>query len=145
MSHIILFILKKFFECRKISYDKIPDFTKIQNTKWGLVIDVYDGDTFTIVCFNGFRLVRRKVRILYIDAPEIRQSSNMDPDKRQELKSQAVASRDYLIDIIKNKIVKLRCTGTCKYGRILADISIKGENLSDLLVLQGHAVYKNYA
>lgn len=82
------------------------------------VVDVYDGDTITIVRRYHGKLTRLKVRLLGFDAPEMR----TDDPKEKEL---AIAARDKLRELILNKIVVLDCQKFDKYGRILANIYLK--------------------
>lgn len=140
-----MWISLAFLRCFGKEYiPKIPEFTKLRYKKTGYVVDVYDGDTFTIICWIDNRLVSRKVRIVNIDAPEIKQPRNMIPELKNALKRDAVDSRDALSKLIINKIVRLHVRGTCKYGRLLGDVRIKKDWLSDLMVSNGHAVYKEY-
>lgn len=90
-----------------------------------LVVDVYDGDTITVV-FDPFpdsqysKQYWFKVRILGIDTPEIKIGKNV-PD-RVLMKNKAVQARDYLRNLILDKHVMIDISGTDKYGRLLADI-----------------------
>jgi len=89
------------------------------------VIKVYDGDTITIVSKFSWspKLYRFSVRLRGINAPEI--------------KSKTVGANDakeYLSDLVLHKYVKLERIGTEKYGRILADVLISGQSVSQLLL-----------
>ena len=99
---------------------------------------VYDGDTVTanIDLGMGVWKNKEKLRLHRINAPEVRGDS----------KEQGMVSRDWLRDRILDKHVIVRTTHDKKgkYGRYLAEVWHEGENLSDLLVTKGLAVYKEY-
>lgn len=96
----------------------------------GIVIKVYDGDTITIVSklpFNSSPLYKFSVRINNIDCAEIR-GSNEDEKTCAKIAKQRVS------DLILHKKVELRNIGTEKYGRVLADVFIDGQDIGTLLV-----------
>ena len=97
-----------------------------------LVVDVYDGDTITIL-LNPFpdsvrsRTYYFKVRLLGIDSEEIKQPKN-EPN-REELKKLATESRDYLSSIILNNFVNVDIESTDNFGRLLAHVYIRKNNI----------------
>lgn len=92
------------------------------------VIKVYDGDTCTCVFDTfGLGLYRHNVRLNGIDTAEIK-SANPD------VKALAIRTRDFVAELILNKMVQLRCEGTDKYGRILGLVYYDGVSISDLLL-----------
>lgn len=103
------------------------------------VISVYDGDTATLLIDVGFSCFRKeKVRLLRIDAPELTGDNRVA----------GLASRDYLRIVLP---FGAECVVTTikdrqeKYGRYLAEIyTMDGQNVSDLMVHAGHAVYRDY-
>ena len=115
------------------------DTTKIQVPRWkpdityGKVSKVYDGDTFTIVAIpqNGDGCMYKfSVRLRDIDTPEIgdvRHATQADLEK-------ALKAKQFLSDLILNKVVKLQDVDTDKYGRVLAHVYVKQENVSRLLL-----------
>jgi micrococcal nuclease len=106
-----------------IEYDDtvpfIPEFSKCK------VIKVYDGDTITVATFlkGQKQCYRFSVRLRGIDSPEIK-THNLDEKKA------AINSRDKLYEKILNEIIYLENIGTEKYGRLLADVMFKGENIN---------------
>ena len=101
----------------------------------GRVIDVYDGDTFTIagrVAYNP-SLFKFSVRIRGIDTPEKRTKD--DNEKFVALKAQA-----FVENIILGNMVELHGVATDKYGRLLADVTCKGRNIADELIAKRMAV-----
>ena len=95
----------------------------------GKVVALSDGDTITVLKDRK----QIKVRLEGIDAPE---------------KSQAFGnkSKDALADLIGRKEVGIHATGTDKYGRTLARVSIEGQDVSEWMVAHGMAWhYKEYS
>jgi endonuclease YncB( thermonuclease family) len=96
----------------------------------GIVIKVYDGDTITIVSklpYDKSPLYKFSVRINNIDCPEIKGS---DADEKQCAK----IAKQRVSELILNRNIELRNLGTEKYGRILADVYIDGQDIGTLLV-----------
>jgi micrococcal nuclease len=102
----------------------------------GKVIKVYDGDTITIASkmpFDQSPYYRFSVRLKGIDCPEIR-------TKNAEEKQCAILTRNFLKDLLMDKIVTLKEVEIEKFGRILADVYLDEVNLSDLLCEKHMAV-----
>ena len=108
-----------------------------------IVTSVYDGDTCTVDIDLGLHTWVRgeKIRLMRIDAPEVRGKS----------RAKGLRSRDYLRDLILDKEIII---GTFKdkrgkYGRYLGEIWLNMDgkdyvNVNDLLVKKKFAVYKKY-
>lgn len=102
----------------------------------GKVVNVYDGDTFTVAFDTlGLGFFLHNVRVLGIDAPEIK-------GKTPEEKAAAVAARDYLRGLIDGQIISLEITGEDKYGRLLGKVARHSDNLdiSSAMLDSKHAV-----
>jgi micrococcal nuclease len=102
----------------------------------GFVIKVYDGDTITIASrlpYPESPLYRFSVRVNGIDCPEIR-------TKNSNEKECAQLAKEYLQELLLNKSVILKNVDTDKYGRLLADVYIDNENISDLMIKNRFAV-----
>lgn len=101
---------------------------------FGRVIDIYDGDTCTVIIKYSEEYLKFPVRLAKIDTCEMNSKNN-------ELKNHAILARNRLYNLITNKnannmdrkqiqnelnnnpyIVKLNIIGLDKYGRLLADI-----------------------
>ncbi len=89
---------------------------------YGKVIKVYDGDTITIATRLPYdkTIYRFSVRLRGIDSPEIH-------GKTENEKLLAIKSRDALCHLIYHKIVVLKNIEYEKYGRLLADIYLLGQ------------------
>lgn len=98
------------------------------------VVEVYDGDTCTIVFYSNRELCSAKVRLLGIDAPEIR-------GKTESEKAKALVARDALKALILNKVVTLTNVAIeAKWGRILADIWVGDVHVNEDMIEQGLVV-----
>ena len=95
------------------------------------VVKVYDGDTVTCDISLGFNveLRKQKIRLLGINAPEVRGSS----------RSSGIISRDALRSRILNKKVTLKTfkDKKGKYGRWLGEIWIDDECINSWLLSEG--------
>ena len=99
------------------------DLVKIKNC--------YDGDTCTTE--SG-----EKIRLACIDAPEIK-GNIQNPNAAKKAK-------EYLNKLVKNNYVLIKRLTKDRYGRTVAEISIKGTNVQKLLVETNHAeIYQKYA
>ena len=113
--------------------DTIPFVPPVSQCK---VIKVYDGDTITIgqkLPFKNSPIYRFSVRINGIDCPEIK---TKDADEKEC----AQLAKQFVTKLILNEIVTLKNINTEKYGRILADVYYKKNNIKDLLLERHLAV-----
>ena len=102
----------------------------------GIVIKVYDGDTFTIAAkmpFSNSPLFRFPVRLRGIDAPEIKGTT-------EDEKIMAIEARDALANKILHKKVTLKNRGNEKYGRILADVYLDYFCINEWLLKERYVV-----
>jgi len=107
------------------------------------VTSVYDGDTCTVDIDLGLHtwIHGEKIRLLRIDAPEM----------RGEEREQGILSRDYLRSLIQDREIILQTTQDKKgkYGRYLGEIWVMDEdgeyfNVNDKMVSEGYAEYMDY-
>lgn len=95
------------------------------------VIKVSDGDTFTAVKIGSGEEI--KVRMYAIDAPE----------SKQEYGTQ---SKEYLSSLIMNKDVVIEVKQKDRYGRVVANVFYKNENINEKMVKTGNAWwYEEYS
>lgn len=94
---------------------------------------VFDGDTVTVNIDLGFGVVMQdqSVRLLRINAPEV----------RGESREAGIRSRDALRERIANRWVVLRTEKDKreKYGRWLGEIWVEGVCINDWMLSEGHA------
>ena len=96
----------------------------------GIVVNVYDGDTITIVSklpYDASPLYKFSIRIAGIDCPEIR-------GKCDDEKQCAQIAKNHVSDLILGKRVELTNIDTEKYGRVLANVWCDGVNISEYLI-----------
>ncbi|WP_159912826.1 thermonuclease family protein [Pantoea sp. 18069] len=98
-----------------------------------LVVGISDGDTLTVRCGQPARFEQRQVRIHAIDAPERHQSFSE-------------ASRASLARLCLNIRARIRHVDTDGYGRTIAQVECRGEDVAEHQVRCGMAwVYTRYA
>jgi len=117
----------------------------------GRVVDVYDGDTITIVFILNNNLQKHKIRLYGINAPELKGETHIDGlISRNFLLSQIIdkdldLEKEYSkVEIIKmlketKKKLLFDLMGYEKYGRLLAKVYDKDECLNDNMIIQGYA------
>lgn len=94
------------------------------------VVDVYDGDTITVILPFAGSFYKSKIRLLGVDTPEIK-TTNADE------KAAALKARDWVRDQVLNRHAWLHCKGPDKYGRLLANVyptAERTESVNDMLV-----------
>jgi len=104
----------------------------------GRVIKVYDADTITIASklpYDASPMYRLSVRLNGIDTPEIKGKGVSEEEKEA-----AKIARDYVSNLVLNKVIRLENIQSEKYGRILADVYISDINLNELLIKERYAV-----
>jgi endonuclease YncB( thermonuclease family) len=99
------------------------------------ITSVYDGDTIkAIFKFRGV-YDTWSCRIIGIDTPELR-------TKNPEEKELGYKARDFLRELVLNKIVQLKCHKFDKYGRLLVDITFgdEGDDVKGILIRNNFAL-----
>ncbi len=103
----------------------------------GVVVSVYDGDTFTLAVWNNEiqKWTKWPVRVARIDCAEMR-------TKNQNEKQIALKAKTFVEERILHKRVELKNVAREKYGRILADVFVASgtKSINDLLLEQRLAV-----
>ena len=100
--------------------------SKAQDT--AKVVRVKDGDTYVLV--TGTRTIT--IRLKNVDAPESKQKGGYE-------------AKHFVDSLILNKTVKYYPTGTDRYGRTLANITINNKRLDSLIIGAGMGwQYANY-
>lgn len=109
------------------------------------VTDVYDGDTITVDIDLGLGVWvhGEKIRLLGIDAPEVRGVTRPEGLKSRDWLRQLILGREVVLRTIKDR--------KGKYGRYLADVLLSpGEHggelqdVAELAVASGMAVRAEY-
>jgi endonuclease YncB( thermonuclease family) len=94
-----------------------------ENKYHGQVLRVIDGDTFEILVDLGFGVSQKfQVRLDGIDTPEVNTSKGK-------------MAREYVRNLIENKMVVIHDEGNEKYGRARASITLPdGQDLAEFLI-----------
>ena len=98
----------------------------------GKVVSVYDGDTIKCVFPLNDKFYKWNCRINGIDTPEIRTRSKLEKDMGYK-------ARDFLREKILKKMVEIHCGEFDKYGRLLVNIKLDNQDMSELLIKEGLA------
>lgn len=99
------------------------------------VTSIYDADTFRANIDHWPPIVGERVpiRVMGVDAPEIR-------GKCQKEKELARLAKQFTVDKLRDaKTIELRNVRRGKYFRLLADVYIDGNSLTQQLISSGHA------
>ena len=97
------------------------------------LLRVVDGDTIVVDIPGYPDIVGREisVRLAGCDTPELR-------DKRAEIRRMAVQAREMVRAVLAGcRVLELRNVRRGKYFRIVADISVDGEDLAQMLIRAG--------
>tara|TARA_S200000501_G_C20725822_1_gene700547 strand:- start:107 stop:553 length:447 start_codon:yes stop_codon:yes gene_type:complete len=114
------------YQLNKFTKDSIP-FYNLNNKKFLCkVVDIYDGDTCTIIFKNNRKFQKYKVRMNGYDSPEMKPNKNIK--NRSTIIKNAKNAKLALSNMILNKIVTIECGPWDKYGRLLGTIYIKYNN-----------------
>ena len=105
-------------------------------TVWARVVDVYDGDTFTICYVRGGKFLRRRCRCTGYDSPEIR-------TKDLEEKAAAQRAKEFLKNYLPSGVSRFETRGLDKYGRLLVSGVKNRETLADVMIRNGHGYAYN--
>ena len=93
---------------------------------------VVDGDTVDAHIDLGFDIsVHKRIRLAGIDSPESR---------TRDLEERGLASKQRLIDLLKDGKFTLESKEVGKYGRVLGVLLVNDLNINKTLVEEGYAV-----
>ena len=100
------------------------------------ILRVVDGDTVDVRIDLGFNVWHKcRVRLMGINAPESR-------TRDLEEKARGLEAKAWLTQQFYDAVdpIELQSHGVGKYGRVLGEFYINGENINKLMVKVGHAV-----
>lgn len=115
------------------TYDNTNTFNFNNKSIRAKCVKVYDGDTITVVFKLDGEFYKFSIRMNGYDSPEIKTRDKLE-------KKYAIISRNYLRELVLDKIVTLECLDYDKYGRILANVIVDGENVNDKMLKNGYCV-----
>lgn len=116
----------------KLNPEEIPKFDFNGLKKFCRVVKVYDGDTCTVLFIWRKKNIKINCRLYGIDTPEIRTSD-------EEEKERGIKARDFLREMILEKIITINFLDNDKYGRPLAILYINDMNINELMIEKGYA------
>ena len=138
----------------KNSDNSIPYFDLAGNTYISKVVDVYDGDTCSIVIRLNGKLEKFKLRCKGYDSPEMKPP--LSSENRENIINNAIKARNYFISKVTNcklllhihyskdelkevfklntKLVKVKSHGWDKYGRLLGEIFVDDININEDMI-----------
>ena len=127
------------YPCLSYQTNDLPLY-KLEGNFRCKVVDVYDGDTVTIVLFNKLGFEKHKLRMYGYDSPEMKPKRDL-PNRDDEIQK-AKEAKQYLSDLVLNKIVKFESMGYDKYGRLLGKLYILNycseQEINQLMIDLGH-------
>lgn len=111
--------------------DAVKDFKgEVMDAK---CVRVIDGDTIEVVMIlDKPRLFR--CRLYGCDCPEIRRAKSSDEKRR------GLEAKQYMVDLIEDKIVKICFTGARSFERLVGSVYYNDQDLSNELIKGGYAV-----
>tara|TARA_B100000700_G_scaffold316024_1_gene404884 strand:+ start:324 stop:776 length:453 start_codon:yes stop_codon:yes gene_type:complete len=119
-----------------ITSDDISIFSLAGYSTQAKVVDVYDGDTCTIVFKWEGKYRKFKCRCYGYDSPEMKPRLNIE--NRDEIKENAVKAKERLIELTKN-VIRIECMDFDKYGRLLVKLYKNNNSLiNDIMINEGH-------
>ena len=122
------------------------------------VVDVYDGDTCSVVVWYRGRLTKFRVRCSGYDSPEMKPPKNAE--NREEIIHRAMLARNFFAHRVTNcdfdiegkynktdmqkimemntKFIRIECGGWDKYGRLLADFYVDRCHVNTDMIARNH-------
>ena len=144
---------------KRATNDSIQMFSLQNQSFMAKVVDVYDGDTCSVVIHqDNCRLTKFRVRCAGYDSPEMRPPKDLA--NREDVIQKAMLARNYFVskvtdcslvidklytkaemqDILRTntKIIHIQCGEWDKYGRLLADFYVDGCHINADMIAQKH-------
>ena len=123
-----------------ISEGDVPYFTFKGRTYMAKPVNVYDGDTFSIIFeyAEGGELMKYRCRCYGYDTAEMK--PRRDLAGRDEEVAKAKAAKARLIELFGTGLVRIECLDFDKYGRILVNVwnQTDSRSVNDIMIAEGH-------
>jgi endonuclease YncB( thermonuclease family) len=119
----------------KVNKDNIPLFNLNGYKTYAKVVDVYDGDTCTIIFSWEKKLRKFKCRCYGYDSPEIK--PRLDISDREDIIEKAKLAKNRLNELT-NGIVYIECLDFDKYGRLLVNLYKNNVYINNTMIKEGH-------
>ena len=126
--------------CLKRQTNKIPIYSLKGHFRCK-VVDVYDGDTVTIVLYVNGEYQKHKLRMYGYDSPEMHPRKNII--NRDYVIQKATLAKDFMKDLVLDKICIFESMGYDKYGRLLgnlylSELYMKGKCVNFIMLENKH-------
>ncbi len=129
---------------KSIDPKKVSLFSFQNKVLLARVVDVYDGDTCTLLFEYNGEIMKYKSRAMGYDCAEMKPKKD-DPNRDQE-KKLAFAAKARFIELMggEDVIVKVKCLEFDKYGRILGyfykidDDVESAKSINSIMIEEGH-------
>ena len=130
-------------DLKNFDYKSIPLFSFNDTKTICRVVDVYDGDTCTIIFNFKDEIIKYKVRCLGYDSPEMKPSlKNENRDQEKAKAKEAKAFFQNLVNYENNGLTYIHIHGFDKYGRLLGTFyqndSFEGKSINSIMIENGH-------
>ena len=126
----------------KLYENDIQDyFSFVGKTFFARPINIYDGDTFSIIFLHNNNVIKYRCRCIDYDSPEMKPSlSNPNRDKEKALAVNAKNRFTELLTKHESGLVFVECFEFDKYGRILVRVynMIDTKSINEIMVEEGH-------
>ena len=110
-------------------FSKLPFFTFEGVLTLAKVVDVYDGDTITVVFMHENRPVKYHMRMSGYDSPEMRPPLSL-PDREIFIKAATVV-RDHVRASLVGRVVWVKFEHEEKYGRLMGRVYVPRDGSAD--------------
>ena len=135
-------------ELKQCDYKNLPLFSFNDIKTVCKVVDVYDGDSCTIIFKYKDEMIKYKVRCNGYDSPEMKPSlKNNDREIEKAKAKEAKTYFENLVNFNKNGLTYIHIHGFDKYGRLLGTFFINntfsGKSINTLMIEKGHGYTYN--
>ena len=118
----------------------VPYFSFKGRKFWAKPVNVYDGDTFSIIFEfgEGGELMKYRCRCYGYDSAEIK--PRLNTVGRDEEIAKAKTAKARLTELLGTGLVRVECLEFDKYGRILVHVwnQTDSRSLNEIMVAEGH-------
>jgi endonuclease YncB( thermonuclease family) len=134
------------YHYKKYKLDKtdttIPVFSLNGHSTLCRVIDVYDGDTCTVIFEWDGKMRKFKCRCSGYDSPEMKPRLNIE--NRADIIVKAKLAKKRLQELT-NVCIRIKCLEFDKYGRLLAELYTfyTNEHINQIMIDEGHGYVYN--
>ena len=119
----------------KLNTDNISVFSLNNYKTICKVVDVYDGDTCTIVFKWEGKYRKFKCRCNGYDSPEMKPRLNVE--NREEVIKKAKQAKSRLQTLTRG-VIRVKCLQFDKYGRLLVELFNENTSINNIMINEGH-------